>query len=75
MLVLFYFTQNAVGYAGVLGEDSIKVPEGTDKDDWKDATIDPEFKPSSTGGGSEELASKETGYFTEVEIKEEKANE
>lgn len=73
--VLFYFTQNAIGYAGVLGEGSIKVPEGTDKNDWKDATIDPEFKPSSTGGGSEELASKETGYFTEVEIKEEKANE
>lgn len=34
--------------------------------------VQPEFAPTSTGGGSEELASVEDGYFTEVdEIKEE----
>lgn len=69
--VLFYFTQNAVGHTATLSEDSIKVPVGADKDNWEDATIEPEFTPSSTGGGSEELASVETGYFTEAEIKEE----
>lgn len=35
----------------------------------------PVFKPNSTGGGSSELAEQEIGYFTEVEIKEEKGNE
>lgn len=33
----------------------------------------PKFEQSSSGGGSEELAQKETGYFTEVDIKEEKS--
>ena len=37
------------------------------------AVVDPKFTQSSTGGGTEELASMEEGYFTEVEIKEEKA--
>lgn len=73
--VLFYFTQNAVGHTATLSENSIKVPVGADKDNWEDATIEPEFTPSSAGGGSEELASMETGYFTEAEIKEEKVNE
>ena len=33
--------------------------------------VNAEFKETSTGGGTEELANKETGYFTEAEIKEE----
>lgn len=76
--VFFYFTQTAVGHTATLDENSIKVPEnaGTEGEDrWDDATIVPDFTPTSTGGGSEELASEETGYFTEVEIKEEKVNE
>ena len=39
----------------------------------QDMIIEPLFIPTSTGGGSEELASEETGYFTEAEVKEEKA--
>lgn len=35
----------------------------------------PTFEPSASGGGTEELAKEETGYFTEVEIKEETGNE
>jgi len=84
--VFFYFTQNAVGYTATLSEDSIKFPDGEEpkennsttgvkNDLWEDASIEPEFTPSSAGGGSEELASQETGYFTEAEIKEEKMNE
>lgn len=37
------------------------------------ATVKPVFIETSTGGGTEELASTEGGYFTEVEIKEEKS--
>ena len=35
--------------------------------------IVPEFEQTSSGGGTEELAKETTGYFTEAEIKEEKA--
>lgn len=37
--------------------------------------VKPEFTPTASGGGTEELANLETGYFTEAEIKEEKADE
>lgn len=37
------------------------------------AIVEPVFTQTSTGGGTEELASAEGGYFTEVEIKEEKS--
>ncbi len=33
----------------------------------------PKFDQNSSGGGSEDLAGQETGYFTEVEIKEDKS--
>ncbi len=36
------------------------------------AKVEPVYEPTPSGGGSEELVSEETGYFTEVEIKEEK---
>ena len=35
------------------------------------AGVSPDWKPSPSGGGSDELASKETGYFEKVAIKEE----
>lgn len=117
--VMFYFTQQAVGMAGVAGEGSIRYPvyvrdpdtgdierdedgnpsiehdpdtgtplytdkppvetestEGgnysTDADLVENgAIVEPEFTQTSTGGGTEELASMRVGYFTEVEIKEE----
>jgi len=37
--------------------------------------IVPSFSGNSSGGGSKELAEKDAGYFTEVEIKEETGNE
>ena len=39
------------------------------------AVVEPGFEQTSSGGGTEELAKERTGYFTEVEIKEEKADE
>ena len=32
----------------------------------------PKYEQTSSGGGSDELAQMETGYFTEAEIKEDK---
>lgn len=43
--------------------------EGAKQD--ADTIVVPKFDQSSRGGGSEELAKQETGFFTEVEIKEE----
>ena len=34
--------------------------------------VEPVYKPSASGGGSEELAQESVGYFNEAEIKEEK---
>ena len=43
--------------------------------DEEEPIVVPTFEPSASGGGTEELAKEETGYFTEVEIKEETGNE
>ena len=71
------FTQKAVGYAGILNPSSIKhgsqqggspgVP-APDDDEAGDVYIEPEFTPSASGGGTEELAKESIGYFTEAEI-------
>lgn len=38
----------------------------------KESKVDPVYRPSASGGGSEELAQERAGYFNEAEIKEEK---
>lgn len=38
-----------------------------------EAVVRPDYNETSTGGGSDKLAAEQTGYFTEVEIKEEKS--
>ena len=43
--------------------------------DEEEPIVVPTFEPSASGGGTEELAKEETGYFTEVETKEETGNE
>ncbi len=89
------FTEQAVGYTGILDPYSIKYrpqegkPNPDDPGDrppggdvsggdtgQTEAYIEPEFTPSASGGGSEELAKESIGYFTEAEIthKEEKLN-
>ena len=93
--VLFYFTQQAVGDASVLNEDSIVYPTGDAENPYspdepvetesptggyetdyikkmKEAKVKPVFEPTASGGGSEELAQEDVGYFNEAEIKEEK---
>lgn len=56
--VMMYFTQKAVGYTATLLEESI-------------ASGTPIYRQTSSGGGTKELSEKESGYFTEAEIKEE----
>lgn len=102
LVVMLYFTQMAVGYAGVASEDSVQPatiilpgepgmeepgPEAPGTEDpGQDETLTPgttkpqtggfvvklKYEQTSSGGGSEELAQETTGYFTEVEIKEDK---
>lgn len=43
--------------------------------DEAEPIVTPTFEPTASGGGTEELAKEETGYFTEVEIKEETDSE
>lgn len=38
----------------------------------RSAKVEPDFEPTASGGGSEELAQESAGYFNEAEIKEEK---
>lgn len=78
------FTEHAVGYSGILAPSSIKYrPQENTPDpdtigycppvswggtDRLEAYIEPEFTPSASGGGTEELAKESIGYFTEVKI-------
>jgi len=61
-----YFTQYAVEAAAVLSEASIESDTGI---------FNPVFVPTSSGGGSEDLAGLRVSYFDEVEIEEESVNE
>lgn len=73
--------------SGSSGDGSEEPPDGsgtTNPDDGfvdknqesiDNAVIQPEFNPTESGGGSDELADEDVGYFTDVEIKEEKLNE
>lgn len=96
LVVLFFFTQKAVGHTGVLSEDSIQYPTGeidsqtgepiyskeepkqtessTNANNHVESIVIPEFIQTSSGGGTNELAQQETGYFTEAEITEEEKN-
>lgn len=48
---------------------------GITEDVSEQPIIEPVFKESPSGGGTQELADNGTGYFTEVEIKEDTGNE
>ena len=73
------FTMTAIGYTGTLSPDSVKHitigPDGTPEEvsggdiQADDVTrLDPTIEPTPSGGGNEEMASEEGGYFTNVEI-------
>ena len=72
--ISFSFTQPAIGYAGILDEDSIHVTQVPNEDTGRDddsINIERVFNQTASGGGSDELASEISGYFTSAEIKEE----
>lgn len=82
LVVLFFFTQKAVGHSATLLEESVQYPaserdtesiSGQFGDKGESGSVVPKFEQTSSGGGTEELAREETGYFTEVEIKEDKS--
>lgn len=50
-------------------------PGITEDDESEQPIIEPTFQVSPSGGGTQELANNEAGYFTEVEIKEDTGNE
>lgn len=50
-------------------------PGITEEDEAERPIIEPVFEVSPSGGGTQELADTEAGYFTEVEIKEDTGNE
>ncbi len=50
-------------------------PGITEDDESEQPIIKPAFVVSPSGGGTQELANNEAGYFTEVEIKEDTGNE
>ena len=68
MSVMLYYVHQAVGRANVLLEKSI-VYAGNDE-----ATIEPKFEQTSSGGGTQKLAELETGYFGTISITESKEN-
>lgn len=70
------FTQTAVGAAGILLESSIKtgpLQPGKPDDIKKPQSVHivPEWRQTSSGGGSSELAAETEGYFELVKIEEE----
>ena len=66
------YTTIAVGFAGILDESSIKVdePDPEQPGEVLPPHIEPEWTPTPSGGRTAEIAEKETGYFTKVEITE-----
>lgn len=55
-------TESVIASSGIITEED-------------ESIVVPQFKQTHSGGGTEVLAEEETGYFTEVEIKEETGNE
>lgn len=70
------FTQIAVGTSGILSESSISTRPRTpddplpkpDEDPDNVPTIDPEWEENASGGGSQEIADTNVGYFTKVDV-------
>ncbi len=60
------FTMAAIGYTGTLEPESVKRPGG-----GCGVTIDPIIGHNPSGGGNEDFADEENGYFTNVEINDE----
>ncbi|MFR7533630.1 MAG: LIC_12616 family protein [Oscillospiraceae bacterium] len=68
------FTVASVGYGGILDESSIKLdePDPENPDKVLPPHIEPEWTETDSGGRTAEIAEREVGYFTEVEITETK---
>ncbi len=68
------FTMASVGYGGILDESSIKTdePDPDHPGEVLPPYIDPEWTETDSGGRTAEIAEKQVGYFTQVEIEETK---
>lgn len=68
------FTVVSVGYGGILDESSIKLdePDPEKPDQVLPPHIEPEWTETDSGGRTAEIAEKQVGYFTQVEITETK---
>lgn len=77
--ITVYFTMSAVGYTGTLSPESVKHTGVTAEGERYEYTggdlqaddvtaLEPVITKSPSGGGNEELAAQEGGYFSNVEI-------
>ena len=75
------FGEDSIQYPTGSGDYTTKEPQDTESSsglypgneyNTEDIVV-PKFDQTSSGGGSDELAQIETGYFTEAEIKEDKS--
>lgn len=74
-------SEDSIQYPTGSGDFSTEEPADTESSSGSypgnkyntDDIVVPKFEQTSSGGGSDELAQTETGYFTEAEIKEDKS--
>lgn len=68
--IAVYFTMTAIGYTGTLDIDSVKHSDGKDDDIQADdvVKVEPQVKPTPSGGGNLDMIAHEGGYFTNSEI-------
>ena len=91
MEITVYFTMTAIGYTGTLAPESVKHSgtivdpetgeekpyeyEGGDIQADDVSELVPAIKPTPSGGGNEDMAADEGGYFSNVEINDKPVKE
>lgn len=69
--ITVYFTMSAIGYTGTLAAESVKHGDGSSGGDIQSddvSALEPVVQITPSGGGNEEFAAQEGGYFSNVEI-------
>lgn len=76
--ITVYFTMPAIGYTGTLAAESVKHEDGNGGGDIQAddvSALEPIVQTTPSGGGNEDLAGQEEGYFSNVEINGNKMKE